>query len=364
MDPQVRPVFTRRSLLAGVTGWCSAGWGATLGQALPAGADWTVELPESQGLAPAALAEVLQAGESVRALRGLLLARDGALVAERYYRGAKVDDLQPIHSVTKSVTSLLVGLSLHSGKLASLDRTVAQCLPEAAAALPLAPANQATLRQILTGMAGLQYDYRFQYQALASAADPVAFAQGLSSSAAGRWVYNDAAVGLLSPILARIHGQNLEALAADGLWAPLGIGRVEWARDRTGLPTAHAGLRMRPRDLLKLAWLMANAGRWGSVQVVPAGWVQESQRTHAVPDWRVEPVEQTGYGYLWFTGQMHGHAVVWGWGYGAQLAVAVPSLKLAVVTTATAPPAQALPAQNQAVMGLVARLVAIAAAAR
>lgn len=353
----------RHLVLAGLAGWYGAGIGASLAQPLPASAEWPMDSPASQGLPEAPVAEVLAAGESVRALRSLLLVRRGVLVAERYYRGALVDDLQPIHSVTKSVTSLLVGLSLHSGKLGSLERTVAQCLPEAAAAQPRAPVNKVTLAQILTGTAGLQYDYRFQYQALAAAADPVAFAQGLTASAAGGWVYNDATVGLLSPILARIHGQSLDALATEGLWAPLGIGRVEWPRDRSGLPTAYAGLRMRPRDTLKLAWLMANSGRWGEAQVVPAAWVQDSQRSQATPDWGVAPVEKTGYGYLWFTGRMHGHAVVWGWGYGAQLALAVPSLQLAVVTTAIAPPPQALPAQNHAVMGLVGRLVAIAAAA-
>lgn len=361
MDPSLTPSATRRLLLTGLAGWAGTGLAALLGQALPASADWLVDSPASQGLADAAVAEVLQAGESVRALRSLLLARRGVLVAERYYQGVTADDLQPVNSVTKSVTSMLVGLSLHSGKLASLERTVAQCLPEAAQARPDAAVNQVTLGQILTGTAGLQYDFRFQYRELASAADPVAFAQGQAASAAGGWSYNDAAVGLLSPILARVHGQNLEALAADGLWAPLGIARVAWARDRSGLPTSYAGLRLRSRDTLKLAWLMANAGRWGAVQVLPPAWVQESQRPRATPDWRVHPVEQTGYGYLWFTGRMHGHAVVWGWGYGAQLAVAVPALQLAVLTTAMPPPPDALPAQNQAVMGLVARLVRIAA---
>ena len=362
-DVHIRYLSRRHWLLAGLTGLPFTALQAQSQAASPPTNDWPTGSASSQGLPDAPVAEVLAAGESVRGLRSLLLVRRGVLVAERYYRGALADDLQPINSVTKSVSSLLVGLSLHSGKLPSLERTVGQCLPEAVAAQPRAPVNQVTLAQILTGMAGLQYDYRFQYQALAGAADPVAFAQGLTASAAGGWVYNDATVGLLSPILARIHGQNLDALATEGLWAPLGIGRVEWPRDRSGLPTAYAGLRMRPRDALKLAWLMANAGRWGEAQVVPAAWVQESQRSLATPDWGVAPVEKTGYGYLWFTGRMHGHAVVWGWGYGAQLALAVPSLQLAVVTTAVAPPPQALPAQNHAVMGLVGRLVAIAAAA-
>ncbi|MGE3348368.1 MAG: serine hydrolase domain-containing protein [Ramlibacter sp.] len=301
------------------------------------------------------------------ALRSLLVVRQGALVGERYYRGATADGLHGINSVTKSVTSMLVGLSLHQGVLSNLQQTVGALLPEAAAAQPAAPANAATLAQLLTGPSGLAYDYRYQYRALGSAADPVRFAQALPlapapASGPAPWVYNDAAVGLLSPILARAHGQRLDQLAAQALFAPLGIARHEWALDRAGQATAYAGLRLRPRDLAKLAWLMANGGRWGETQVLPATWVADSTRMHVPASWQVEPVAQVGYGYLWFTGQLQGRAVAWGWGYGAQFALLAPSLGLAVVTTATDPLPQNLPAQNQAVMALVARVVGWAAA--
>jgi len=69
--------------------------------------------PKSQGLSPAALAEVLRAG--VPGLRSLLVARNGVLVGESYYAGASATDLLAINSVTKSVSSMLVGLALPKG---------------------------------------------------------------------------------------------------------------------------------------------------------------------------------------------------------------------------------------------------------
>jgi CubicO group peptidase (beta-lactamase class C family) len=66
------------------------------------------------------------------------------------------------------------------------------------------------------------------------------------------------------------------------------------------------------------------------------------------------------YGYLWYTGIMHGRVVILAWGYGAQYALIVPSLNLAVVTLADAPGAKELGKQNAEVMGLAARIVELA----
>src|SRR5262245_2747580 len=98
--------------------------------------DWSSNSAERAGLRAAEVEDTLRDGESVPGLRALLVARHGALVAERYYDGAAVDSLQAINSVTKSVCSLLVGLALRDGRLKSLDDTMAQLIPESLAEVP------------------------------------------------------------------------------------------------------------------------------------------------------------------------------------------------------------------------------------
>jgi len=105
---------------------------------------------------------------------------------------------------------------------------------------------------------------------------------------------------------------------------------------------------------------MAGGGRWGGAQVVPTDWVARSLATHVPSGWGTAPTGRAGYGYLWFTAKLSGHDAAWAWGYGAQLAVAVPSLRLAIATTAVEPHPSQLVAQNNAVMGVVARIVALA----
>jgi len=54
---------------------------------------------------------------------------------------------------------------------------------------------------------------------------------------------------------------------------------------------------MSTRDLARFGLLFLRNGRWGEQQVVPADWVRESTASHSA----IGP--QSGYGYLWWTGE-------------------------------------------------------------
>ena len=336
---QLLPLISRRRLLV-----ASAGFAA--GHAL--GAD--------------AVADTLQAGADVPGLRALLAARRGELIAERYYGGATATQLQPINSATKSVCSMLVGLALQDRSLKSLDQTVAQLLPDAVAELPDAPAAALSLRQILSGRTGLAFDpMRFGQLAAAKPLPRFVLSQPPLPAGPSGWTYNDALVALIAPILRRAQGADLDTLAQRQLFGPLGIERFQWQRDGDGNPLASAGLALRTRDLLKLASLMAAGGQWQGQQLLPSDWVSESQTPLGPASWRAAPVDEVGYGLLWFTGRLHGQRVAWAWGYGGQFALLAPELGLAVATAATSPPPSALREQTDAIMTLVGRLVQAAA---
>jgi CubicO group peptidase (beta-lactamase class C family) len=356
---------SRRSIvLAGSEALLGAATAGCASASASASADWSAADPAGRNMPGQALEQVLlDAGRSVPALRGIVVVRNGALAGERCYAGASANDLLPVNSATKSVCSMLVGQALAQGKIRSLGDTVADLLPEPARMAPDAPAARVTLRQILTGTTGLAYDWRTQTAALIDAADPAAFVLGLprDSEAPGSWSYNDAAVSLLTPILERAHGMPIADVARRDLFTPLGIDHFSWRSDKSGHATAYMGLALRTRDLAKLAWTMADGGRWKGVQVVPADWVADSTRRHGPAQWRNPPIADTGYGYLWFTGTLDGRDVAWGWGYGGQFALLVPSLRLVVATAATAPAPKDVGAQTATVARLVQQVVALAA---
>lgn len=171
------------------------------------------------------------------------------------------------------------------------------------------------------------------------------------------WSYNDAMVALIAPILARAQGAGLSALAQRQLLRPLGIERHEWQRDQDGNPLAPGGLALLTRDLLKLAVLMLDGGRWQGQQVLPEAWVTQSLTPAGPATWRPAAMTDVGYGLLWFTGRWQGQRVAWAWGYGGQFSLLAPDLKLAVATAATSPRPSELREQTGAVMTLVGKMV-------
>lgn len=346
-----RPLLTLGAVLCTTPGRAAAATASVV-------TDWATAGPESQGLRPGVVADALNAGADVPGLRALLVARHGVLVAERYYAGAHAQSLQAINSATKSVCSMLVGLALRDGRLKSLDDTVATLIPDELAQVPDSAAATVTLRQILSGRTGLVFD-PMNFAQLVSAQPLVGYA--LSRPAVPvdgpGWSYNDAMVSLIAPILARAQGADLAALAARPLFGPLGIERFEWRRDRDGNPMAAGGLAMRTQDLLKLAALMGDGGRWSGQQVLPEAWVTESLTPLGPATWRPGPMSDVGYGLLWFTGRLHGQRVAWAWGYGGQFALIALDLKLAVATAATSPRPSGLRAQTDAVMTVIGQLV-------
>ena len=117
-----------------------------------------------------------------------------------------------------------------------------------------------------------------------------------------------------------------------GLFRPLGIQRYAWRRDRQGQPLSYAGLALRSRDSAKIAWTTAEGGLWRGWPIVPRAWVDRSTTSQGPVTWQFPPITNSGYGYLWFTGQMSGQPIAYGLGYGGQFALCAPGLRLAIAT--------------------------------
>jgi CubicO group peptidase (beta-lactamase class C family) len=103
----------------------------------------------------------------------------------------------------------------------------------------------------------------------------------------------------MAAVLTRATKTPLDVYAEQKLFRPLGIAKVEWHKDARGVPFAASGLRMTPRDMAKVGQLVLANGRWNGRQVIPARWVRDATRPHAV----VQPGDPkcgTRYGYFWW----------------------------------------------------------------
>jgi CubicO group peptidase (beta-lactamase class C family) len=91
-------------------------------------------------------------------VRSLLIVRHGYLVYERYWHGLDASDGHDSFSVTKSITSALVGIALKDRHLRDLDQTVGELLADHLPANADPRLRRVTIRQLLTMTAGLAGD--------------------------------------------------------------------------------------------------------------------------------------------------------------------------------------------------------------
>jgi CubicO group peptidase (beta-lactamase class C family) len=292
--------------------------------------EWRVSNPAQEGLR----ADVLsQLDSHVRArlphLRSLLIVRHGRLVFEKYYADASRDGLHNMQSMTKSVSSALVGIALGKRLITSLDTRVADYFPERGNRMRDERMREVTIRHILTMSSGLDETGLSFDQAFA---DPVAeiLSQRLLYEPGHGFKYSSAAAHLLGAVLQKATGQSVLSFAETELFRPLGMGRVVWYADRTGLQSGGMSGLFRSRDLLTLGELYLRHGRWGDRQIVSPEYVADSVKVHNAGDFFGTHVR---YGYMWWLTTIAGHDAFYAAGYGGQYLVVLPDVDLVALCT-------------------------------
>jgi len=265
----------------------------------------------------------------------LLVQRDGVLVAEEYFHGSSTDSLDQAWSVTKSVMSILTGIALEKGYLASLDQTISGFLAPIADSVP-EDKGRITIRQLLTMTSGLQWhelDGGDEYSRWVSSGDMVQYVLDLpwAYPPGQTFLYNTGGTHLLSVILTEATGTSTLDFARQHLFSPLGIDSVAWWRDERGYYTGGMGLWIRPRDMVRIGELFLREGVVGNTRVLSREWVAASTAAH-VTTGGVVPFGPE-YGYLWWVGQGQGRDFYFANGYAGQFILVAPDLDLVVVAT-------------------------------
>jgi CubicO group peptidase (beta-lactamase class C family) len=263
-------------------------------------------------------------------LRSLLVARDGEILAERYFRGATAERPANVKSVSKSIVSALVGIAVAEGHLRGPEQPVAPFFPEHLSRDPDPRKRAITVGNLLSMQSGLERTSGPGYGAWVTSRDWVrhALVRPMVEDPGGRMLYSTGNTHLLSAILTEATGRSTWAYARDVLAEPLGIRLPQWPTDPQGIYFGGNEMRLTPRAMVRFGELYRNGGRYGGRQVVPEAWVRAS----LVPRTR-SPWSGDEYGYGWFLSTAGGHPMFYAWGYGGQFIFVVPELRLTVVTT-------------------------------
>jgi CubicO group peptidase (beta-lactamase class C family) len=314
---------------------------------------WPTAAPAEEGMDPKGLAVIDEdAGAVYPSLRSVLVVRHGVLVFEHYYHGATPATYFNLFSVTKSVTSTLVGIALGEHTLGGLQQPIGRLLARHLPPRADPRLRRATLEQLLTMTAGLPADPPDDTPpGLVRARDWVRFvlSQHPATTPGARFAYSSDGSHLLSAIIADATGQPTLGYAQAKLFEPLGIASdhpfepllaprnqaayqragFAWPTDPQGYHLGFAFLKLTARDLAKLGYLYLKGGAWEGRQVVPAAYVRASTQTHI----RTGDPHAPGYGYQWWTMTEQGHRGFAALGLGGQLVEVLPDLDLVVVMT-------------------------------
>jgi CubicO group peptidase (beta-lactamase class C family) len=252
-----------------------------------------------------------------------------------YYHGT---DLHTMQSVSKTVTSVIIGAALERGDFkAGLDTPVLKYFDTSKVKNVDDRKRRVTLRNLLTMTSGLEWDAegfingsnsQNDTSLMEASDDWVQYAidKPMVAEPGKVWNYNDGGTVVLAYIFQKETGQDIDDYGQKYLFAPLGI-RHEWKRSYLGVVDTEGGLYLNGSDLAKIGYLYLRGGMWDGQRIVSSEWVKESLTPYFQTD---EPPFK--YGFKWWLSKLPDSTeYVWmARGFGAEDLIVFPSEGLIV----------------------------------
>ena len=240
----------------------------------------------------------------------LLVMKDGRIVSEIYRNNTNERTRFIGWSMTKSITSLLVGCALAEGRIKSIDDPITLYLPELAGS----GYDGVTIRQILQMRSGVDYEERYDFQHPGAAArnhidalvkNVARFADAARTVKRAHppgavFQYKTLDTAILGWLIERVSGgSTVAAYTAQRLWEPLGAEQdgfyIMDGPPGTGREFSGAGFNATLRDFARIGQMMLDGGRANGRQIVSPEWVKASTTSNFPP---APPFG--GYGYQWW----------------------------------------------------------------
>lgn len=278
-------------------------------------------------------------------IAGIIVSKNNKKIYEKYFNDCLSESSIHVYSVTKSVTSILIGIAIDKGYIKSVDEKVLDFFPNYTVKRGEKTIYNITIRHLLTMTA--PYKYKFApYTKYFTSMDWVKSSLDLlgGKGEIGKFRY----VPLLGPdiltgILTKATGQTVLDFATENLFSPLGISVSKnvifhskeeqfafnkakyvsgWVADPNGVNTAAWGLALTTEAMLKIGQLYLNKGQWNERQIVSSKWIEESTKEQSRWD-----IRNLSYGYLWWIGEDNGFAAM---GDGGNIIYVNPNKNLVI----------------------------------
>jgi CubicO group peptidase (beta-lactamase class C family) len=255
----------------------------------------------------------------------------GHVVLESEWAPYRLADPHLLFSVSKSFTSMAVGLAVEAGLLSVDDKVVSffdEELPEKISD-NLAAMRIRDLLTMTTGHTGdtigeLIRDERMTRRFLELEVE---------HEPGTHFAYNSGATYLLSAILQRLTGERLLDYLKPRLFEPLGATEASWPITPEGVTPGGWGLSLNTESLARFGQFLLQQGQWEGRQLVPAEWIAAAT-TKQVSNANHDSLDgQQGYGYQFWRSQYGAYRADGAFG---QFCLVLPDQDTVLVTTSAA----------------------------
>ena len=300
-------------------------------------------------------------------VHSMLIYKNDMLVFEDYYEGHKYQwdapghygeyikwnrDMQHcIHSDTKSITSLCIGIAIDKGFIDSVQQSIFDYLPDYQD-FKVNNKEYITIENLLTMNSGLKWDeWGVSLSSIKNDQIGIWFwkdgpmnyvlSKDFAAAPGTRFNYSGGDIQILVEILKNATGMKLDEFSEKYLFEPLGITSFNWwLIFPTGEIQGAGGLKLTPRDMIKVGAMMLNKGMWKGKRIISEDWVSKCSSPFPgntgikVPG---EDLGKVGYAYTWWTKDFTYHSddihMYFMLGWGGQKIIVLPRLNMVIAFT-------------------------------
>ena len=295
------------------------------------------DTPEALGIPSAALRKFLARLEEIDHVHGLVVMRRGRVALEGMRKPFSYDVPHQLFSVSKSFTSVAIGMARREGLLKVTDKLVDYFPEYAKTAHPLmAKTRLCDLLSMRSGFAACTARRMFAspdgdwvkcYFSLVPEGEPGTF-----------FTYNSGATYMLGAVLHRVTSLTIREYLTPRLFEPLEIVPGVWESCPRGLNCGGWGLYLKLRDLAKFSQLLLDGGVYAGQEIIPADYLAEAIEAHADNSMNTKPDWKLGYGWQ-FWRSTYGYRCD---GAAGQYAAILPEFDLTLTTLSATPDMQAI----------------------
>ena len=234
---------------------------------------------------PLTLRQMIDTLDSKTPSAGMVVVRNDTILFEHYRGMVAPDSHTTIFSVTKSVTSLLVGMAIDKGYIRSVEDVVTDYLPELKTEAP--EFGRLTIENLLDMRTGLAFNENYSSNPLSGMArlhygrdiQRQIRRQRFKAEPDTEFEYNSMSTAIVGAVLERATGKRYAELLEEWVWQPLGMERYALMNlddKEHRFAKAYGGLSSNPRDMARFGRLYLHGGEWEGQQLVSKAWVDRS----------------------------------------------------------------------------------------